>query len=71
MSPEPGHPLHALATFELTRYRRDLERALAALPEDPASARGLLQDKLTAVLAEERSRTLITARRPAWPLPAW
>jgi hypothetical protein len=30
--PVPAHPLHALATFELTGYRRDLEHALAALP---------------------------------------
>jgi hypothetical protein len=28
----PGHPLPELATFELARYRRDLEHALAALP---------------------------------------
>jgi hypothetical protein len=61
--PEPAYPLHALATFELTRYRRELERAVAALPV-PAASRKLLQDKLTEVLAEQHSRTAIAARRP-------
>ena len=48
----------ALTTFELRDYRRDLEHALAALPEH-APVRGLLQDKLAAVLAEQDSRTTI------------
>jgi hypothetical protein len=29
----PEHPLHALATYELSRYRRQLEHALKTLPE--------------------------------------
>jgi len=56
--PAPDHPLPALTTFELRDYRRDLEHALAALPEH-APVRGLLQDKLAAVLAEQDSRTTI------------
>jgi len=56
--PAPAHPLPALTTFELRDYRRDLEHALAALP-DHTPVRGLLQDKLTAVLAEQDSRTTI------------
>jgi hypothetical protein len=56
--PAPAHPLPALTTFELRDYRRDLEHALAALPEH-APVRTLLQDKLTAVLAEQDSRTTL------------
>jgi hypothetical protein len=62
--PVPAHPLHALATFELTGYRRDLEHALAALPP-AAPARMILQGKLAEVQAEQDSRTRITAVRPA------
>jgi hypothetical protein len=53
--PRPGHPLPALTTFELHRYRRDLEHALAAAP-----GHGPLQDKLAEVLAEQESRAQIT-----------
>jgi hypothetical protein len=59
---QPGHPLPELATFELTRYRRDLEHALAALP-DHAPARGPLQTRLAAVQAEQESRAAITSSR--------
>jgi hypothetical protein len=54
----PAHPLPALTTFELRDYRRELERALAGLPEH-APVRALLQDKLAAVVAEQDSRTVI------------
>jgi hypothetical protein len=57
----PAHPLPALTTFELRDYRRKLEQALAAVPEH-APARGLLQDKLAAVLAEQESRTTTRTR---------
>ena len=59
--PEAAHPLYALATFELSRYRRELEQALAGLPSQ-APGRRLLQDKLTLVLAEQESRFKITGR---------
>jgi hypothetical protein len=54
----PPHPLHALATFELTRYRRQLEHALALCSRhDPAPAiRGDLQARLDAVTAEQADR---------------
>jgi hypothetical protein len=58
---EAAHPLYALATFELSRYRRELEQALASLPSQ-APGRCLLQDKLTLVLAEQESRFKITGR---------
>jgi hypothetical protein len=52
---EPAHPLHALTTYELRDYRRDLEHSLNVLPVT-APARDLLQGKLAAVLAEQESR---------------
>ena len=59
----PEHPMHALTTYELSRYRRELEHALKELPEH-APVRELLHGKLAEVLAEEDSRTKIadTAR---------
>jgi hypothetical protein len=56
--PPPPHPLHALATFELTGYRRQLERALAFLArQDPVPpVRADLQARLDAVLAEQHDR---------------
>ena len=54
----PEHPLHALATYELSRYRRELERALKTLPEH-AAVRELLRGKLAEVLAEQESRVVI------------
>jgi hypothetical protein len=65
MTAEPGtvrppeHPLPALTTFELRDYRSALETALTAAPAH-APDRGLLQDQLAAVMAEQESR--ITAR---------
>lgn len=54
----PPHPLHALTTFELTSYRRQLERALASFGgQDPVSAvRRDLQVRLDAVIAEQEDR---------------
>ena len=54
----PEHPMHALTTYELSRYRRELEHALKALPEY-AAVRELLHSKLAEVLAEEDSRAKI------------
>jgi hypothetical protein len=59
--PEASHPLYALATFELSRYRRELEETLAGLPSQALSRR-VLRDKLTLVLAEQESRSKITSR---------
>ena len=56
----PEHPLHALTTYELSRYRRELEHALKALPEH-AAVRELLRTKLAGVLAEQESRVAIAA----------
>ena len=54
----PEHPLHALTTYELSRYRRQLEHALQALPEH-AVVREILRGKLAEVLAEQESRVAI------------
>ena len=52
---QPPHPVHALMTYELRNYRRELEHSLRALPEHVA-VRVLLQQRLTEVLAEQNSR---------------
>lgn len=57
---EPKHPVSALTTSELARYRRELEHALKTLPEH-ATVRGLLQERLTLVLAEDDERARIAA----------
>jgi hypothetical protein len=57
MTPDPPpHRLSALTTYELTRYRRDLEHALTAIP-GTAPVRALLHTRLTEVLAEQQART--------------
>ena len=50
----PEHPLHALTTYELSRYRRQLEHALKDLPEHAA-----VRELLRAKLAEQESRVAI------------
>jgi hypothetical protein len=55
---QPKQPLHALTTYELRDYRRDLERAIAFFdrqtPVPPARDR--LQAKLDDVIAEQDDR---------------
>jgi hypothetical protein len=64
---EPGHPLHALTTYELRGYRRALENSLAdSAAHDPAS-RDDLQARLAAVLAEQDSRAELTSYRALRP----
>jgi hypothetical protein len=55
---QPKHPLHALTTFELRDYRRQLEGAIAFLDRQaPVSpARDRLQARLDDVLAEQDDR---------------
>ncbi len=56
MQPEtPAHPLHAMTTYELRDYRRDLEHRLTGMSRN-LLPRDLLQRQLEAVLAEEDSR---------------
>ncbi len=60
--PQSAHLLGALTTYELNRYRRELERALKALGVG-VPARRLVQDKLAQVLAEQDCRARIRADR--------
>ncbi len=55
---QPKHALHALTTFELRNYRRELESAIAFFDgQDPVpSARSNLQARLDEVLAEQDER---------------
>ena len=53
---QPSHPVHALTTYELKSYRRELEHSLRALSEHVA-VRVLLQQRLAEVLAEQDSRS--------------
>ena len=58
---QPQHPLHALTTYELRAYRRQLEDALAFFDaQHPVPAvRDGLQARLDDVLAEQESRQRI------------
>jgi hypothetical protein len=55
---QPEYPLHALTTFELRDYRRQLESAVAFFDrQDPVPpVRHRLQARLDEVLAEQESR---------------
>jgi len=58
--------LDALTPHELSRYRRQLEDALRALPgHEPA--RAAVQQRLADVKAEQHARTRRPARPPARP----
>ena len=59
---EPKHPLHALTTFELRDYCRQLENAIAFFGRrDPAPAvRDDLHAALAAVTGEQESRERLT-----------
>jgi hypothetical protein len=54
----PKHALHALTTFELRDYRRELESALAfyAKRHPVAPVQADLRQRLDAVLAEQDDR---------------
>lgn len=54
----PKHPLHALTTYELGDYRRELERAIALCDGQTSvsPARARLQARLDDVVAEQDDR---------------
>jgi hypothetical protein len=58
---QPKHPLHALTTFELRDFRRQLESAIAYFDaQNPVPpARADLQARLDDVIAEQESRKRI------------
>jgi len=61
----PKHPLHAMTTFELRDYRRQLESAITFFDkQDPVPpARDPLQARLDAALAEQASRARLADAR--------
>jgi hypothetical protein len=54
----PEHPLHALTTYELRDYRRELETAIAFFDGQASvpPARARLQARLDDVVAEQDDR---------------
>jgi hypothetical protein len=56
----PRHPVHALTTYELRDYRRELERAIRGIAPD-APVQASLRSKLDAVIAEQDDRARIAA----------
>jgi len=58
---QPKHPLHAMTTYELRAYRRQIEDALAFFDaQDPVPAvRDGLQARLDDAIAEQESRKRI------------
>jgi hypothetical protein len=61
---QPRHPLHALTTYELADYRRQLDSAIAFFDtkEPIPSERDRLQARLEAVIAEQDDRTRLATR---------
>jgi hypothetical protein len=57
---EPGHPIHALTTYEITRYRRELEHAIGGISPD-APVQADLRRKLDEVLAEQEQRAKLAS----------
>ena len=62
----PGHAMHALTTYELRDYRRQLETAIAFFDrQDPVPpARHRLQASLDEVLAEQEDRRRLADAQP-------
>ena len=56
----PKHPLHALTSYELRHYRRDLEHAIKTIAPD-APVQADLRRKLDAVTAEQEDRAKLAA----------
>jgi len=59
---QPKPPMHALTTYELRNYRRELEHALNTVPSR-ATVREQLQQRLTDALTEEQVRTQLQQTR--------
>ena len=57
---KPKHPLHALTSYELSRYRRDLEHAIKGISAD-ALVQADLRRKLDAVITEQDDRARLAA----------
>jgi hypothetical protein len=58
---QPKHPIHALTTYELRDYRRELERAIVGIAPD-APVQDDLKHRLDEVLAEQEQRARAASR---------
>jgi hypothetical protein len=58
---QPKHPIYALTTGEISRYRRELERAIAGIAPD-APVQADLKSRLGAVLSEQEQRARAATR---------
>ena len=67
-TPQPPHPLGALTTSELGRYRREIERALKDRTIGSAPVAETLRGKLDEVLNEEVQRSQIRNAGRTWPV---
>ena len=58
---QPKHPLHALTTYELRDYRRQLEHAITFFGQQQPvpPVRAVMQTRLDAVTAEQDDRARI------------
>jgi hypothetical protein len=58
---QPHHPLHALTTYELRDYRRQLEHAITFFDQQRPvpPVRAVMQARLDAVTAEQDDRARI------------
>ena len=58
---QPRHPLHALTTYELRDYRRQLEHAITFFDQQRPvpPVRAVMQARLDAVTAEQDDRVRI------------
>jgi len=57
---QPNHPMHALTTAEISRYRRELEHAIQVISPD-APVQADLRRKLDAVTAEQEERVKLAS----------
>jgi hypothetical protein len=67
-TPQPPHALGALTTSELSRYRRDLERALNDRTIGTAPVAETIRTRLAAVRDEEIQRSQIRNAGRTWPV---
>jgi hypothetical protein len=58
---QPKHPMHALTTYELRDYRRQLERAIKGIAPD-APVQADLKRRLDEVIAEQEQRKRAASR---------
>jgi hypothetical protein len=58
---QPKHPLHALTTYELRDYRRELAKAIAFFDSQDSipPVQAVMQARLDAVIAEQDDRARI------------